>query len=62
MKNIVRTLVVGGALVAASFGFAAPASAACWNNEATPSLHIPTVCVFYDNCDADICIGRPVIG
>lgn len=61
MKNIVRTLVVGGALVAASFGFAAPASAACTNNNEL-ALHLPTVCVFYDNCDADICIGRPLIG
>jgi hypothetical protein len=61
MKHIVRTALLGGALVVASLASAAPASAACWNNPEGLALRIPTACVFYDNCDADICIGKPSI-
>lgn len=57
MKNLVRTVIVGGALVAASFATAAPASAACYDYPAELLLHVPTVCVGYDYCDADICIN-----
>lgn len=61
MKNIVRTVLLGGALVVASLASAAPASAAtCWNNPDGLLLRTPTACVFYDNCDADICIGNPI--
>lgn len=60
MKNLIRTAVVVGAFAGASFATTAPASAACTNNDVDWAAHIPTVCVFYDNCDADICIGRPI--
>ena len=59
MKNIVRTALLGGVLVAAALGTAAPASAACYDVDLT--VHDPRVCVFYSGyCDADLCIDKPL--
>jgi hypothetical protein len=55
MKRSVRLLLLGGALVAASFATAAPASAGCYNDPDGVVLRSDLVAVCtgnYDHCEA----------
>jgi hypothetical protein len=61
MKNVVRTMLLGGALAGGLFMTAAPAHAECYNYPPARFGDItlpnkPIICKGYNYCDAYICI------
>lgn len=62
MKNLVRALLLGGAVIASTTVTAAPASAACYDygrlHAELPDRQL--ICVGYDYCDAWVCVPYPL--